>query len=69
MQIEKTMINYDNIITNVVFHHIFNLYFYSIQRSGLRTALWKALYEHMAQDRPCPKRAYDVNKNVSKELN
>lgn len=63
------MINYDNIITYVVFHHLFYLHFNNIQRSVLRTALWKALYEHMAQDIPCPKRAYDLNKNVYKEVN
>lgn len=63
------MINYDNIITYVVFHHLFYLHFNNIQRSVLRTALWKALYKHMAQDIPCPKRAYDLNKNVHKEVN
>jgi len=42
------MTNYDNIITDVVFQHIFYLYFKSIQKLDLRTALWKALYEHMA---------------------
>lgn len=63
------MLNYDNIITDVVFHHLFYLYSNSIQRFDLRTALWKALYEHMAQDRPCPKRAYDLNKKVYKEVN
>lgn len=60
------MINYDNIITDAVFHDLFHLHFNSIQRSDLRTPLWKARYEHMAQDRPCPKRAYDLNKNVYK---
>lgn len=48
MQKEKITINFDNNITDVVCHDLLYLYLICIQRSDVRTALWKAQYEHTA---------------------
>lgn len=39
--------NFDNNITDMC-HYLLYLYLICNQRSDLRTALWKAQYEHMA---------------------